>query len=259
MKREATSYTVGQISDLAGVTIRTLHHYDHVGLLSPSGRSSSGYRRYEEADLERLQQILLYRELGFPLDEIAVILDEPGADEGAHLHRQHVLLTGRLARLQMMVAAVEREMEARQMGIQLTPEERFEVWGKFNPDDHAEEVEERWGATEPYEESRRRTARYTKGDWLAINAEAGDIYRRLIEAMQSGESPDGETAMGLAEEHRKHIARWFYDCGHDVHRGLGEMYVDDPRFTATYEEMAEGLATYLRSAISANAARAESS
>lgn len=256
MKREATSYTVGQVSELAGVTIRTLHHYDQIGLLTPSGRSDSGYRRYDDSDLGRLQQILLYRELGFPLEEIATILDDPGADAAVHLRRQHQLLTGRIARLQMMAAAVEKEMEAQQMGIQLTPEERFEIWGNFNPDDYAEEVEERWGGTEACKESQRRTARYGKDDWLAIKAEAEDIYRRLVEAMRAGEPPEGDTAMGLVEEHRQHINRWFYDCGYGIHSGLGDMCVGDPRFATTYEEMAEGLATYMRAAIHANAARA---
>lgn len=257
MKREATSYTVGQVSDLAGVTVRALHHYDQIGLLSPSGRSDSGYRRYEGSDLERLQQILLYRELGFPLEKIATILDDPGADAAVHLGRQRELLVGRIARLQMMVAAVDKELEAEKMGIQLTPEERFELWGDFNPDDYAEEAEERWGGSEIYKESQRRAAQYTKDEWHAVKAESDDISRRLVEAMESGESADGETAMGLAEEHRQHIGRWFYDCGHDAHEGLGEMYVEDPRFRATYEEMAKGLATYLRDAIRANAGRTE--
>jgi MerR family transcriptional regulator, thiopeptide resistance regulator len=189
--KEAVGYTVGQVADLAGVTIRTLHHYDHIGLLTPSGRSDSGYRRYEHADLERLQQVLLYRELGFPLEEIATILDDPGADAGVHLRRQHELLNGRIARLQMMVTAVEREMEAQHMGIQLSPEERFEVWGDFDPDDYAGEAEERWGGTDAYKESQRRAAQYTKDDWLTIKAEAEAIYGRLIEAMQTGESPQG--------------------------------------------------------------------
>jgi DNA-binding transcriptional MerR regulator len=257
MKREATSYTVGQVSHLAGVTVRTLHHYDQIGLLTPSGRSDSGYRRYDDSDLGRLQQIRLYRELGFSLEEIATILDDPGADAALHLRRQHELLIGRIARLRMMVGAVERELEAQQTGMSLTPEERFEVWGDFNPDDHAEEAEQRWGGTEPYRESQRRAARHTKDDWLAVKAEAGDIYRRLIEAMRSGERAQDETAMDLAEEHRRHLTRWFYDCGYDIHKGLGEMYAGDPRFTATYEKMAEGLATYVRDAIQANAARAE--
>ena len=256
MKREATGYTVGQVADLAGVTVRTLHHYDQIGLLKPSGRSDSAYRRYEDSDLERLQQILFYRELGFSLEDIATVLDEPGSEPVAHLRRQHELLLARIARLQMMVTAIEREMEVKQMGIQLTPEERFEVWGDFNPDDHAEEAEERWGDTDAYKESQRRAASYTKEDWLAIKAEAEAIHSRLIEAMRSGEPADGETAMGLAEEHRQHMSRWFYECGYDMHRGLGEMYVQDPRFKATYEAMAEGLAEYLSRAVLANAARA---
>ena len=87
-------YPVGRVAGLAGVTVRTLHHYDEIGLLSPSGRTSAGYRRYDDADLERLQQILFYRELGFPLEEIAVIIDDPGRARREHLRRQHELLTG---------------------------------------------------------------------------------------------------------------------------------------------------------------------
>src|SRR5215468_873918 len=118
-------YSVGQLARLAGISVRTLHHYDEVKLLVPSGRTSGGYRRYGEPDLERLQQILFYRELGFPLEEIGVILDDPAADALTHLCRQHELLTARQRRLVAMITAVEREMEARQMGISLTPEERF--------------------------------------------------------------------------------------------------------------------------------------
>lgn len=114
------SYSVGQVAALAGVTVRTLHHYDEIGLL-PSGRSHAGHREYEDADLDRLQQILFYRELGFPLEEVAALLDDPDADPAEHLRRQHELLTGRIDRLQRMAAAVEHAMEARKMGIKLTP------------------------------------------------------------------------------------------------------------------------------------------
>src|SRR4051794_28705144 len=111
---------VGEVAALAGVTVRTLHHYDRIGLLSPSGRTAAGYRRYAPADLDRLHQVLLYRELGFPLEEVATLLDDPSADPGAHLRRQHQLLLDRLERASAMVAAVEKEMEARAMGIALT-------------------------------------------------------------------------------------------------------------------------------------------
>jgi DNA-binding transcriptional MerR regulator len=256
MKKEASSFTVGQVARLSGVTIRTLHHYDEIGLLRPRGRTEAGYRSYAEADLERLQQILLYRELGFPLDEIAAIMGDRRVGANEHLRRQHGLLKERIGRLELMVAAIEREMEAQQMGIQLTPEERFEVFGDFDPDEYAQEAEERWGGTDAYRESQRRVAQYSKQDWLTIKAEGGDITRRFADAMRSGAEPAGDTAMGLAEEHRQHISRWFYECGYDIHRGLGDMYVADPRFTATYEAVGEGLATYIRDAIHANAARA---
>src|SRR5215217_5827672 len=98
---------VGEVAALAGVTVRTLHHYDRIGLLSPSGRTSSGYRQYAAADLDRLHQVLLYRELGFSLEEVADLLSDD-ADPEAHLRRQHRLLRDRLDRTQQMVAAVEK-------------------------------------------------------------------------------------------------------------------------------------------------------
>lgn len=115
------SYSVGQVAGFAGVTVRTLHHYDDIGLLAPGERSHAGHRRYNDADLDRLQQILFYRELGFALDEVAALLDDPAADPRAHLRRQHELLTARIEKLQKMAAAVEHAMEARTMGIDLTP------------------------------------------------------------------------------------------------------------------------------------------
>lgn len=247
------AYTVGQVAKLAGVTVRTLHHYDEVALLSPSGRTSAGYRRYDDADLERLQLIRYYRELGFPLDEIAAILDDPGADPAAHLRRQHELLTGQIGKLQEMVAAIELAMEARRMGIQLTPEERFEVFGDFDPDAHAEEAEQRWGGTDAYRESTRRAARYSKEDWLRNKAENEDWGRRVAAIMDSGAPADSPAAMELAEEHRQLISRWFYECSYEIHTGLADMYVADPRFTAYYEKIRPGLAAYLSEAIHANA------
>ena len=131
-----------------------------------------------------------------------------------------------------MVAAVEKEMEARQMGISLTPEERFELFGEGYSEDYEREAEERWGDTEAWAQSQRRTAAYTKEDWVAIKAEADDVERRFAEAMRAGVPADSEPAMDVAEEHRQHISRWFYDCPPAMHAGLGRMYVEDERFTA---------------------------
>jgi DNA-binding transcriptional MerR regulator len=247
--------SVGDTAALAGVTVRTLHHYDRIGLLSPSERTNAGYRRYTAADLDRLHQVLVYRELGFPLEEIATLLDDPDADPVAHLRRQLALLRDRLQRTQAMVAAVEKEMEAHQMGIHLTPEERFEVFGRDDPSQYAAEAEERWGDTEAWTQSQRRAASYSKDDWLRITAESADVERRFVEALQAGVPADAEQAMDAAEAHRQHIGRYFYDCSPEMHSGLGRMYLEDARFTAHYEQLAPGLAEYVSTAVQANAAR----
>jgi MerR family transcriptional regulator, thiopeptide resistance regulator len=250
------NYSVGQVARIAAVTVRTLHHYDQVGLLSPSGRSAAGYRLYSAVDVERLRQILTYRELGFPLDEIAGLVDDPSADETAHLRRQHELLLDRGRRLQSMARAVERLLEAIQMGISLTPEERFEVFGDSDPVEHAAEAESRWGETDAYKESRRRTSGYTKQDWLTIKAETDAIEASFVAAFKDGAEADGERAMDIAEEHRANISRWYYAVPVDLHRGLADMYIADPRFTTHYDDLAPGLAQYVHDAIHANADRA---
>ncbi|GAA3595967.1 MerR family transcriptional regulator [Nonomuraea rosea] len=250
------SFSVGQVARLAGITVRTLHHYDEIGLLTPGERTSAGYRRYTDDDLTRLQQILLYRELGFGLDEITVILDEPRTDELTHLRRQHELLTRKAERIHEVIAAVERAMQARTQNIALTPQERLEVFGGFQPEDHDAEAERRWGSTDQYAQSRRRVATYTKADWLQLRAEGESIAADLVAAYKAGLPADGEHAMDLAERHRGHITRWFYTCTYEIHRCLGDMYPQDPRFTATYDELAPGLADYVRHAIHANARRA---
>ncbi|MFI7071484.1 MerR family transcriptional regulator [Micromonospora sediminicola] len=247
------AYTVGQVARAARVTVRTLHHYDEIGLLRPSGRTPAGYRRYDDRDLDRLQLIRYYRELGFPLDEIAEILDDPTADPAAHLRRQHELLSGRIGKLQEMVAAIEHAMEARKVGIQLTPEERFEVFGDFDPDEHTEEVERRWGDTEAYRQSQERASRYTKEDWLRNKEVNEDWGRRFAALMDSGAPADGPEAMALAEEHRQLITEWWYDCPLELHTGLADMYVADPRFTEYFEAIRPGMAAYLNEAIHANA------
>jgi MerR family transcriptional regulator, thiopeptide resistance regulator len=254
-KQETAGYTVGRVADLSGVTIRTLHHYDEIGLLSPGGRNAAGYRVYEDRDLGRLRRILFYRELGFTLDEISTIVDDPHSDALGHLRRQRALLTERIERLNAMVDAIDCEMEARTMDIPLTPEERFEVFGEFRPEDYAEEAEQRWGETVAYKGSQRRVSSYTKEDWQRLKAEEEEIRARLAAALDAGLAPESEEAMAAAEAHREYISRWFYECTYEIHRGLTEMYVSDERFRSNYDATAPGLAAFIRDA--AHASRAE--
>ena len=250
-----TEYLVGEVARLSHISVRTLHHYDAIGLLAPSARSPAGYRLYSGTDLRRLQQILFYRELGFALEEIAEILADPAAGTDDHLRRQHRLLRDRRARDAALLGAIEREMEARKMGISLTPEEQFEIFGTDKLAEYAEEAEQRWGDTEAWKQSQRRTAAYTKEDWIAIKAEADASIAGFAEAIRAGEPANGTVAMDLAEAHRQHISRWFYDCGYDMHRGLAELYVSDPRYIAEYDKIEPGFSAYVHDAMLANADR----
>jgi DNA-binding transcriptional MerR regulator len=247
--------TVGAVSKLSGVTVRTLHHYDEIGLLTPSERSPSGYRLYGPDDLDRLQQILFYRELGFSLEAIADLLADD-VDRLDHLERQRDLLAERIARLQQMAGAVDKELEARAMGTQLTPEEKFELFGPDYTEEWEAEAEREWGDTDAYKESARRTSKYTKADWERIKAEGSVVEDAFIAAMRDGVPSTSQAAMDIAEQHRLMLNKWFYDCSHEMHRGLAQTYIADPRFTDYYDKRAEGLASYVSAAIEANADRA---
>lgn len=248
------TYSVGEVAALAHVSVRTLHHYDEIGLLRPSGRSPAGHRRYGAADLQRLREILFYRELDFGLDDIARILADAAAAADTHLRTQHRMLRERIDRSQQLLRAIEKEMEARQMGTSLTPEEQFEIFGTDKVGgEWADEARERWGNTDAYQESQRRTVTYTKDDWSRIKQESDAGLQAFRDALQGGLPADGPAARELAEQHRQFITRWFYECDYDVHRGLAEMYVSDERFTQTYETVVPGLARYVHDAIIANA------
>ena len=252
-----TEYLVGDLARLSHVSVRTLHHYDGIGLLTASARSAAGYRLYSDADLRRLRQILFYRELGFALEEIADILADPAAGTDDHLRRQHRLLRERRARDATLLGAIEREMEARKMGIALTPEEQFEIFGTDKLAEYTEEAKQRWGDTDAWKQSERRAAAYTKEDWIAIKGEADANITGFAEAMRAGEPPTGTVAMDLAEAHRQHLSRWFYDCDYQMHRGLAELYVSDPRYMAEYDKIEPGFSGYVHDAIHANADRGQ--
>jgi DNA-binding transcriptional MerR regulator len=250
--------TVGQLAELAGVTVRTLHHYDQAGLVRPSARTPAGYRAYAPGDAERLRQVLTYRRLGFGLRQVAELLADPAADAAAHLRRQRGLLLSQRAQLDAMVAAIDKELEARAMGMNLTPREQLALFGTDKAGgEWRDEAERRWGESGAYEESRRRAAGYGKDDWARVQAEDSSVTAALAAALRAGLPAGGAQATDLAERHRQHISRHFYDCGFAAHRGLAGLYTDDPRFTARYDAVEPGLARYFRDAIDANAARRE--
>ncbi|MEU9756905.1 MerR family transcriptional regulator [Streptomyces althioticus] len=253
------SYSVGQVAAFAGVTVRTLHHYDKAGLLSPSDRSRAGYRLYGEADLVRLQQILFYRELGFPLDEIASLLENPQANALERLQDRLRRLNEEIARLRRLAEVAERAIEVQRTGVPLTPEERFEVFGDVAFDlSYATEAELKWAHSDGQREAMARADAHTKEDWRRLMGEAAAWRAELLAAFDEGEPSRGGRAMDLAEEHRLHIARWFTSCPPDMHRRIADDFVADPRAFALVvppSQQRPGLAAYLRKAVHANAAR----
>lgn len=253
------SYSVGQVSAFAGVTVRTLHHYDRAGLLSPSDRSPAGYRLYSDADLAALQQILFFRELGFTLDEIAAIRTDPQANALEHLQARRRQLHEEIARLQRLAEVAQRAIEVQQTGVALTPHERFEVFGEITFDlSYAIQAEQKWAHSPGQREAMARASAHTKEDWRRLMGEASAWRAELLAAFDEGEPGDGARAMDLAEEHRLHTSRWFTSCPPDMHRRIADDFVADPRAFALVvppSQQRPGLAAYLRRAVHANAAR----
>jgi DNA-binding transcriptional MerR regulator len=254
--RGLAALTVGQVAEQLGVTVRTLHHYDQIGLLVPSGRTQAGYRLYTTEDVARLQNVVVYRRLGFPLEEIALLLDEPAADVSEHLRRQRAAVLSRLDEMEDLVKAIDRALEQEMSGNKLTRQEQQELFGDAFSDEYAEEAGQRWGETEAWKQSQRRTAAYSKEDWVQMKAEMEAAGTAYVTAMDAGLPATSDEAMDAAELSRLQIEKWFYDITPEFHRSLGDMYVADPRFTKTYEDIKPGMAQYVRDAIHANADRA---
>lgn len=245
--------TVGRAAALVGVSVKTLHHWDAIGLVRPSGRTRAGYRVYSEDDIARIHQVLVYRELGFPLAEIGRILDAPGADAREHLRRQRSELVARIGRLTEMVAAVDHMLEARKMGMRLTPEEQVAIFGDDWKPSRVDEAEERWGDTAQWARYAERAAAMTKEDWQAVAATTEALHADLAAGYRAGVVPGSDEANALAERHRTLMSTYF-DCPHARQVCLARMYANDPEFAAYYDAIAPGLTVWIREVVFANAA-----
>jgi len=252
-----TLYKVSEVARIAKVTVRALHHYDEIGLLRPSGRSGAGYRLYSEADLLRLHQIAVGRSLGLALEEIRRTLDDPEADTRALLSEQREALVGRLqethAKIRAIDAALQRLDPQPHGEAAMNPKDMFEG---FDPKDYEQEAKQRWGDTEAYAESARRTKNYQPENWARLKAEANEILQAFADVKAEGAAPQSEAAMDLAERYRLHIDQWFYPCSHAMQAGLAGMYTSDPRFAANFDKYGDGMAQFVSAAILSNWERA---
>ncbi|HEX6308674.1 MAG TPA: MerR family transcriptional regulator [Longimicrobiales bacterium] len=245
-------YTVSEVARLAHVSVRALHHYHDIGLLVPTRRTASGYRLYADAELRRLHEILLFRELGFTLDAIRRLLDAPSAERAAALREQRGQLEVRVRRTQAVLRAVDATLDALEKGAIMDGSRVFDGFEEFDHAKYAGEAEQRWGDTEAWRESQRRAKQYSKDDWARIRAEGDSVMERFAELHAAGREPGDAAALALAEEHRQHISRWFYPCDAALHAGLAEMYVADARFGEYFEKRGRGLTAFVAAAIRMN-------
>ena len=245
--------TVGQVAGLVGVIVRTLHHWDEIGQVVPSARSWAGYRLYGPDDVARIHRVLVYRETGMPLAEVARVLDDPDVDATAHLARQRDLLQARIAHLTRMLRAVDTMMERNSMGENLTPQQQAEILGAEWDPAWQEEAEERWGDSDEWAQAAARKAAMTRQDWARVAEETEALETDLANAMREGVVPGSERANALAERHRASIDRWF-DTTYAKQVLIARGYVANSRFTAYYDKRESGLAAWIKEIIDANAA-----
>ncbi|GHC93181.1 MerR family transcriptional regulator [Nocardiopsis terrae] len=244
--------TVGAVASLVGVTVRTLHHWDEIGLAGPSDRTAAGYRLYTSSDVARIHRVLVYRELGVSLEETARLLEADADEATESLLRRRDQLRERIRRLERMADSLDRMAEARQEGILLSAEEQVEIFGEHWQPAWAAGARERWGGTRQWAQFAERAAERTAEDWQRISEDVEALNADLAEALRAEAAPGSERANALAERHRESMAVYF-DCTHSMQVILGRMNLEDPGFRSHYEGIEPGLAVWLSEVIDANA------
>ncbi|AWB46025.1 MerR family transcriptional regulator [Paenibacillus sp. CAA11] len=243
-------YRVKEVAKMVGITIRTLHHYDEIGLFRPEQVSPAGYRYYSAADLEKLQQVLFYRELGFPLAEIKEMLDSSSFDRKFALQNHRQLLVRKKERLEQLIATVDKTLRSMKGETLMKSEEMFDGFDMTVIEEHkrkyAEEARRKYGG-KMMDEVEKRTGAYTPGDWERLTLETERLYQRVIAAMDRG--PADPEVQEAVRELREQITSNFYDCTPEIFRGLGDLYVQDERFTRNIDRHKTGLAAFLREAM----------
>lgn len=235
---------ISEVAKLTGITVRTLHYYDEVGLLKPSEITEAGYRLYSREDLEILQQILFFRELDFPLSQIKEIMNNPNYDKEEALKKQKELLIQQRQRIEGLIKLIEKRIEG-DNNMSFKEFDMNEI--EENKKKYAKEVKERWGTSKAYEESEKKTSSYNKEKWGDVNQETSEIFKGFAELRNS--DPGSEEVQELVRRWQKYITDNFYTCTNEILSGLGLMYVEDERFKENLDKNGEGTAKLMAEAI----------
>ena len=244
-------YTINQIAKLAGVSTRTLRYYDQCGLLPPKTVRSNGYRIYGEAEVNRLQQILFYRELGVELSEIGRILAEKDFDGLSALQNHLTALREKRARLDRLIGNVQTSISAMKGEAEMTDEEKFEGFKEKlisdNEQEYGGEIREKYG-DEAVGRSNAKLKNMTKEQYDELEALTQELNNTLKAAFEQGD-PGGELAQKACALHKRWLCFYWDHYSKEAHRGVAQMYVDDPRFTAYYDAIVPGCAVFLKDAV----------
>lgn len=241
-------YTVGELADLAGVSVRTLHHYDEIGLLEPMERSEAGYRLYGREQLLRLQQILFYREFDMRLEEIGAILDEPGFSPIHALRSHRRRLASERARISRLLHTIDRTLgKLTEANMRLSDKDLYAGFRPEDADRYRRQAREQFGAEE-VERTEERLKQLSKEEWARVQREGIAVAEGLSQL--TDRPPEDEEVQDLVRRHHAWIEN-FYPAPPEVYRGLASMYTEHPEFRAFYDQYGEGTADFLRSAMEA--------
>ena len=235
----------GEFAKLAGVSVRTLHYYDEIGLLKPAFvDEQNGYRFYDEISLERMQEILFYRELDFELKSIRDILSSPDYDKQKALAEQRKLLILKKERLERIIAALN-SAEKGKIIMSAFDNSDYETARK----QYETEAKQRWGETEAYKEYEQKTANYTKNKRQEVNDGLMAVFTKFADCMHNGNTADSAEAQALVKELQNYITENYYTCTNEILAGLGQMYVADERFKTNIDKHATGTVEFVSKAI----------
>ncbi|MBP2326801.1 DNA-binding transcriptional MerR regulator [Kibdelosporangium banguiense] len=249
---DADGLPVGQVSTRLGVTVRTLHHWDEIGLARPSLRTAAGYRLYTAGDLERLHRIVVYREIGLGLDRTRAILDDTGADVPGALRAQRAQVAEKIDHLQRLSAGLDRMIDAHERGLLLTAEQQATIFGPdWNPDWPAQ-ARQRYGDTPQWQQYAELSASRSPEEWQAIADAVAGLDRALAAAMDAGVTPGSPEADQLVERHREVFASYF-PLTRQMQVCLGRMFETDQGYATHYDSIRTGLAKWFRLIIDASA------
>lgn len=237
-------YTIKKLADLAGVTVRTLHHYDEIGLLKPSSVGSNGYRYYGEAALYRLQQILFYRELQVPLAEIKRMVGKPDFDVLAALASHRTALQAEAERIDKLIRTIDITTQHLKGKVSMSDRQLFSGFSEEEQEKMAAEAEQQWG--DSVRTSNARWKQYPPEKKARIMDEGNALYRDMIQAMPDGAS--SPTVQAIVKRWHDHM-QYFWSPNDEQLLELARGYTDDPRFLANFEAMQPGLAAFMREAV----------